>query len=463
MDVSLNPEIVSNHALTSFSAVKFLDYCVTQGRCMKRLNLLDDSLPVFLRNYKYPLQSWPWFIVDSMQKTLQDAACRVPALIYKAVQAEFAGDAKRFAEFYRMPDILGEIFMQSGMDLSQIMLRVDAVMTSRGLKIMEINAGPNIGGWQIQWMDKQYRKQPALASFFETTECRSRNIPRNYMKHLIEQGRARCNSPDDPVNVLFVLQGSELTDDSVDTFRTLFEEALHECQLPGEIILEPDFSDVVFDHTGAYVRGKRVTSLAAFHHETTIELPRELYRCFLGGKVYWPGNPFVMVIGDKRSLAIANNHKNTSLFNDEERRLIETHVPWSAAIVSGPVEFDGVTGDLETLLLERREDFVIKIARGSSGKDVYVGRFQPADVWQGVVRRAFSEGAWMAQEYCLSLPFYGQSGEEGYGIHDVIWGAFGFGTGYGGCWLRLMAKDAGDGVINSATGAMEAIVYEVYE
>jgi len=463
MDTHLNPEIVNNHSLTSLSAVKFLDYCVTQGRCLKRLNLLDDFLPEFLRNYKYPLQSWPWFIVGSMRQTLQESACRVPALIYKAVRAEFAGDAKRFATFYRMPDVLGEIFMQSGMDLSQIMLRVDAVMTSRGLKIMEINAGANIGGWQIQWMDLQYRKQPALAPFFEVTDCRSRNIPLEYMKHLIEQGRARGCDSNGRVNVVLVLDKSILTLDIHETFRLVFEEALRECQVQGEIICEPNFKQINFDHAGAHIRGKRVTSIASYHEDTDIEIPRELYRCFLSGKVYWPGNPFVMVIGDKRSLAIVNDHKDTQLFDDDERSLIETHVPWSAVIARCTVEFDGATTDLESLLLTRREDFVIKAARGSSGKDVYVGRFQSANAWRSIVLRAFSEGAWLAQEYCSSLPFYGQSGEEGYAIHDVIWGVFGFGTRYGGCWLRLMPEGAGDGVINSATGAMEAIVYEVQE
>lgn len=463
MEASLSPEVVKNHSLTSQTAVRFLDYCVTQAQCLERLNLLDDDLPGFLRTYKYPLQSWPWFIVGAMRSKLEESSCRIPALIYKAVRAEFAGDASRFAAFYNMPDILAGIFMQSGMDMSQIMLRIDATLTPRGLKIMEINAGPDIGGWQIQWMDRQYRKHPSLAPFFEAIDCQTINIPLGYMKHLIEQGR-RCGTGDDgSINVLLVIERSALTPDLVEIFRPLFEDALNQCGAKGEIIIEPDFSQIRFDHRGMWARERHVVSIASFRNDTQMQHPIELYRCFLGGKVYWPGNPFVNIIGDKRSLAIVNGRKDTALFDDDERRLIEAYVPWSAAIKAGAVQFQGMTYELESLLLERKEEFVIKIARGSAGKDVYVGRFQPPDVWRDVVRRTFLEGDWMAQEYCASLPFYGQSGEEGYALHDVIWGIFSFGLNYSGCWLRLMLKDAGDGVINSATGAMETIVYEVDE
>ena len=44
--------------------------------------------------------------------------------------------------------------------------------------------------------------------------------------------------------------------------------------------------------------------------------------------------------------------------------------------------------------------------------------------------------------------------------HALIWGAFGFGDTFGGVWVRMSDIENNTGAINSATGAVEVIVYE---
>lgn len=459
----MNPEIVNNHLATSRSAVRFLDYSVNQQRCLKRLPLLDDSLPVYFRNYPYPLHAWPWFIAADMRRTLQDCACRVPELIYRALRAEFRDDTTRFAAFFRMQEILASIFLDSGLNLDHVMLRMDAVMTARGLKIMEVNAGPNIGGWQIQWMDQQYRKQPELMPFFEANECRSKNIPLGYMRHLVDQSIAGGALDEGRVNVMFSVDDGFMNDAMQDTFRKLYYQALADAGVQGEIFFEVGIGAVEYHHSGVFLRGRRLSTLVSYHFNTDMVLPHELYRAYLRGLVYWPDNPFVSVLGDKRALAIVYRHRETGLFTPQERAIIEEFVPWCETVRAQSVDFDGRRWDMEQLLLQRRADFVIKIANGAQGNDVFVGRYQSDADWRGIVTRALGEGAWLAQEYCASLPFYGQYGDEGYAEHDVIWGVFGFGRSYGGCWLRLMLRDSGNGIINSAKGAQETIVYEVQD
>jgi hypothetical protein len=455
----MNPEIVGNHATTSRSAVRFLDYSVRQGRCLRKLDLLDDTLPAFLRNYPYTLHSWPWFVGEGVRRSLSDCVCRVPSLIYRAIKAEFGKDASRLASYYKISEVFARVFLESALDPSPLMLRADAILSSRGLKIVEVNAGPSIGGWQIQWMDPQYRKQSALKPFFEENACHSRNIPFEYTKHLITKGREYAANG--PVNVLFLVEEHVLVTDVSDTIRILFSMALKECDAVGDVHFKTKFSGVSFTGSGVFVGGERISVIAMLHHETPLELPLDLFRSFLRGQVYWPGSPFDAVMADKRSLAITYMHKDTSLFTTSERELIESHIPWSSAVTSQDVDFRERKWSLRDLILEHREDFVLKSAQSAQGKDVFVGRFQSDEDWANALDRAMREETWLVQEYCASLPFYGQSGDEGYVEHDVVWGVFGFGGNYGGCWLRLMPRDAGDGVVNSAKGAQETIVYEV--
>lgn len=456
----MDPVIIANHRIASESAVRFLRYSVAEGHCLKKLDLLDDSLPGFLRHYPYPLHSWPWFIAQDLRDTLAQSVARIPELIYRAVRLEFGRDRRRFAAFYDISEVLAEIFLDSGMDMSQLMLRIDAMMTASGLKIMELNAGPDIGGWQIHWMDALYRKNEALKAFFATNACASRNIPLQYMKYLVRM--ARNHHPDGVANVAIVAGKRHAISELDITFQGVFRAALQECDADGELFFESNLARMEFEPDTVRLDGKVLGAIATYRFGTDITPPIDLYRAFFRGRIYWPDNPFVSIIGDKRSLAIVNGHKHSDIFTDEERRLIEAFVPWGAMPGSKEVEL-GRTGLSLEVLLKRQHDLVIKAARGAQGNDVFVGRYQSAESWRDMAARALSEPMWLVQEYCDSLPFYGQAGEEGYSIHDVIWGVFGFGGEYGGCWLRLSRKGEGDGVINSAKGAQEAIVYEVVE
>lgn len=459
----MDQDIVRNHAAVSGTAQAFLDYAVTQGNCLSRANLLDDSLPPLFRNYAYPLHSWPWFLGEEMRKTLEECVCLVPGLVQRAIGIEFGSDHQRLGAYFHLPELIAQLYVDTKLDLAQLMQRTDAVLTEDGLKIMEINAGSNIGGWQIQWMDGQYRKHPSLQPFFGQVSCESKNIPLGYMAHIVESAKAVRDHADDEIHAFTVVPGDFFSiPGSQNTMGDVFQAALKNCGCSGNLHFASNYDALKFTPTGIYLDGQRITAVVScFQGDGAPELPQMLYRAYLCGQVAWPDNPFISTIGNKRSLALLHKHKQNPVFSEQERWLIDYFIPWGTEVSPKQVEFKDRQFDLEKLLLEERPRFVVKIANGAQGNDVYVGKFKSDEEWSAIVSRAMNEPGWLVQEYCGSLPFYGQSGDSGYGLHDVIWGVFGFGRKYGGCWLRLMRRGGGDGIINSAKGAQETIVYEV--
>ncbi len=115
----------------------------------------------------------------------------------------------------------------------------------------------------------------------------------------------------------------------------------------------------------------------------------------------------------------------------------------------------------KTFLKTQKDQLIIKDARGSQGENVFVGAKCSEEQWQHAIDMASKEGEWLIQEHCDSLPFTGQCDSYGLSNFDYIWGLFGFGDTYGGANIRMKQRIASDGVINLATGAMEAIVLEV--
>ncbi len=460
----MDQDVVRNHASISSAAEAFLDYAITEGNCLEPAALLGGDLPPLFRNYRYPLHSWPWFLGEEMRKTLEGCVRFVPSLVQRAIKVEFGNDAGRLAAFFGMGDMLAHLYMESTLDLSHLMFRVDAVLTATGLKVMEINAGSDIGGWQIQWMDGQYRNHPSLQAFFAKIECESRNTPLGYLKHIITIAMAVRDRPDEEIHVFIVVDPEFMAiDDSANTISKVFQDALTVCDCDGSVQFGHGYDGLTFSSSGVHLGGKRISAVVSSHQRADLPIPQMLFRAYLANRVAWPDNPFAATIGDKRCLALLHRHKDSAAFSAEERRLIEYFVPWSTEAMPGMMSFEGRRIELEQLLVAERARFVIKIARGARGDDVYVGKHKTADEWVPIVRRALSESGWLVQEFCASLPFYGQLGESGYGLHDVIWGVFGFGGQYGGCWLRLMGKDSRDGIINSAKGAQETIVYEIVD
>jgi hypothetical protein len=459
----MNQDIVQNHAAISSIARAFLDYAVTQGNCLQKASLLDDSLPPLFRGYRYPLHSWPWFLGEQMRQKLEECVCLMPGLVQRALKLEFGNDHERLGAYFNMHELLARLYVDTPLDVSQLMQRTDAMLTQDGLKIMEINVGSNIGGWQIQWMDGQYRKHASLQPFFEQVDCQSRDIPLGYMTYIVENASTVCDHAAEEIHA-FTLVHPEFFEfpGGQGTIGDVFQAALKSCGRAGAMHFGISYDELTFSAAGAYLNGQRITAVVStFQGQGAPEPPQMLYRSYLTGRVAWPDNPFIGTIGDKRSLALLHKYKHDPEFNDQERALIDYFIPWGTEACPKQVEFKGRQIDLETLLLQEREQFVVKIAIGAQGDDVNVGKYKSDAEWSTIVRRAMSEPGWLVQEFCSSLPFYGQSDEAGYGLHDVIWGVFGFGRKYGGCWLRLMKRGGGDGIINSAKGAQETIVYEV--
>ena len=454
----MEKEIISNHSGISGTAVNFLDYAITEGGCLNKLDLLDDDLPPMLRHYQYRLHSWPWFISPETQRMLDECVRLVPSLIIRGVMLEFGNDVKRFADYYGLPDIIGELVLSGALKTRFVSQRTDAILTEKGLKIVELNLGFRIGGWQIQWMDPQYRKQAELKRFIDGRNCQSRDIPYGYMSYLVRSIKDSQLLADGRVNVLFVIGEEEFfAMKGPEMIGPVFERALRDLGCEGWIRFITSLADVNFTADGAYVDGERVGAIVSSEDNP----PVALFRACITGQVLWSDNPLEVVLADKRSLAILYKHRHDSSFNDAERRAIETFLPWATPLRAGPVEFEGETSDLASLLMRKKDQFVIKVARGGQGNDVYVGKHQTQHDWMRLIMRGLNEGTWLVQEFCRSLPFYGQQGESGYGVFDVVWGVYGFGDVYSGCWLRLMARDGGNGVINSDKGAEESIVYEV--
>jgi hypothetical protein len=98
---------------------------------------------------------------------------------------------------------------------------------------------------------------------------------------------------------------------------------------------------------------------------------------------------------------------------------------------------------------------------GAQGRGVHLGKSETPEAWRRLLDEAAGSGKMLLQEYVASRPYLYQHGGRGCAPHQVVWGTFSCGGTYGGGFLRMLPLASGPGVINSARGATEGLIFEV--
>jgi uncharacterized circularly permuted ATP-grasp superfamily protein len=109
-------------------------------------------------------------------------------------------------------------------------------------------------------------------------------------------------------------------------------------------------------------------------------------------------NPFAAkVLHKKASLALLSDVRNEHLFDAEDRRAIAANVPWTRRVEERrTVDPEGRSADLVPLLLERKDELVLKPNDEYGGKGVVLGWNTDATTWEAALQAALEE-PWVVQ------------------------------------------------------------------
>ncbi|WP_343615083.1 hypothetical protein [Flavobacterium sp.] len=454
-------EITKQYSIISEKYTEFKD----NQNVPARINTNDESVPDLFKEYVYAVTGWPVLIDSDTARELSTLSLTIPKLLHQIPSLYFDNNVKKIRDFYFEGDEMSaEFAMMCHKKNIETGCRLDLTYTEDGFKILEANIGSSIGGWQIHSFENLIRKfHSELTENYD--QYKSKNTLKIYMNFLIEQILSKVPSIKDTINI-FIDNGfdeSDLDPEFADQtsllfFNDLFKQELAKRGLTGEaysgnvseLVLIGDnlcFKDVV-------IHGITVLSME-------IKVNTSVFRAFVTDKVYFPDHLGLKMMGDKRNLAVLLELAYAGKFQPEENQLIIKNIPWTAFIQNKNIIFRDKEYNLLELLKNNKDQFVIKVARGYQGKDVFVGKFLSNDEWLEAIHTALATNAFIAQEFSGSIDFLAPNAQSEWTPHKLIWGAFGFGDSYGGVWVRMSEVKTDVGVINSATGAVEAIVFEV--
>lgn len=425
----------------------------------------DADIPDILKNYSYPVSAWPVIITPELANELETLSLTLPRLLRKIPSLYFANNIKNIADFYFNGNTVAANYalMCHNKEI-EVGCRLDLTLTKDGFKVLEVNIGSSIGGWQVHSFEHIIK---AMHSSLNGNNSHNKYVSINtqqiYIEFLIEVIRRQTSTVKDEINI-FIDVDEETDAITRRNITIFFDNIFNKKALDNHLIGKTYvgcYTDLSIAKTGeVMMQEKVINGIITFRSSGIDKLSIFLMKPFITNKVYFPDNIGLALSKNKSTLAFLRELAEQNKFSCEENKIIMKHIPWTSVVRNSNIVYDNIDYNLPVLLRSNKDLFVIKSATGFQGEKVFIGKFLDDASWINVVDMALKTKGFIAQEFSDSLDFMAPDHCNAWISHKLIWGAFGFGEKYGGVWVRMSTVKNNLGVINSATGAVEAIVFQ---
>ncbi|MCO7226823.1 hypothetical protein [Pleionea sp. CnH1-48] len=432
----------------------------------KPFNYRSERIDVFMHNYNdsHVVSPWPCIVDESFLNKMKDMVRSFPAIFFKALKILHSRGRDNFCDYLNVPPIIFEFFAQYELNANDIPIRYDAIVEQGDFKLLELNCGASLGGWQMDWLQREVLS--SLQDFSDSKDWNLRHHPvcESLFKWLI-QSINRKKGDSATGNILFFVPG--IAEDELEkmqrAFRGVYENVRPSYFAKGDVFFMANIDDLDVTVDG-YIRfdGMEMDTLM-LSIENSEDMSEKLYNHIQAasslGHFYHPDDANHTLMGNKLIFALLHEDFVQQEMTAEEISLINRHVPWTAKVGSESVIWQGERYQVSDLVVLKKEQLVLKKSHSAQGFDVVVGRSSTQEEWEEVVNSQL-DNDWLYQAYCAPDLVVSADSIEGAGAFRMVWGVFSLGGTYGGSFLRGVRDKSTSSVINSANGATEFLVFE---
>ena len=271
--------------------------------------------------------------------------------------------------------------------------RLDAHVSAKGFQFLEYNAESPAGVGDQMQLEKVLFRLPALRDFLDANSHWLPQPHRALLTSLLNAYREWGGEEDKPriaivdwENVPTSSEFQILKDYFISEGYPALIADPHNLEFNGDYLSSDGFRiDIVY---------KRVV-IHEFLNKFGLDHP--LVQAYRQHRVCM-ANSFRTKLGHKKStLAILSDPAFEYLFDSGELEMIRKHIPWTRCVRTSRTVFQGSEFDLETLILNEREKFVLKPNDDYGGHGVVLGWETGKQQWHEAVRTAF-EKRYVVQE-----------------------------------------------------------------
>lgn len=420
--------------------------------------------------YPYSLCNWPIFMGETARAEIEDFVDRLPGALLEVILNCFENDAEGFGRYFGVPSFFYSMLKSKGLDPRVMIMRHDMTRTDGVYKLLEINVGSNVGGWELPLFADKYKNILQEIDFLNPDESDSiYTLTRVFESHLNNGIRYRQEIGEDFQGNMLILHspdttGAERVNIIRDYCKTVYNGLLKDRQIDGELFLTDGYKNVQFSKAGDVLyQGKRI-DIVMYADNDFVSLPPQLFMrlmgCHSAKKIFFCDSPLHELFGSKLLFATAHEMVRQGRISESNAEWIKRHIPFSVNLADEHVYYQGEKLTMMDFVRQHKDDFVLKKGVSAQGKDVMVGRFQTMDEWLEFVNQQQRSNQWLLQKYCEPERIGNVHSGTGLTEFDLVWGLFAADGRYAGGFGRVIPVDVGDGVINSSRGAKEITIMQ---
>ncbi|MFN7096601.1 MAG: hypothetical protein ACK4PR_03445 [Gammaproteobacteria bacterium] len=281
-------------------------------------------------------------------------------------------------------------------------MRPDGIFVDGQLKIIEINIDSGIGGiWEMDFLQEKYKQHPSFSSY-TTKEIKS---PKEAFLNFLENFRLENFAKNYCEPVLGLIGYTDYNQFYIDQAQDICEWITKNTGFRA-IYQTPE----MLKKEGDYITDGNIKYDVLFRDGSLVHLPRKtssmlnLIKETASTKTLFLSDPYDLLIEHKAILAFlykfSTSDELVSIFSKNEINFIKKYIPPTYMLSEEEIIYKNKRYFLDNLLIDNKNDFVIKKCCSHAGEDVYLGCDVDQIEWENIISIARKDGvnSWVVQE-----------------------------------------------------------------
>lgn len=465
--MELNSALKNNHFCSSYFA-RLADILESNPKLQqKQFNYHSNTIQPFMQTHveDHVVSPWPCIIDSRLIDEMNNVVRKISPLIYKSLKIFHKKNEDEFCKYLNVTPVISGLFENYRFEPKDLPIRFDAVIEEGIIKLLEINCGSSLGGWQMEWLQKE-----VMSSLLENEESAKWNLKHHSvcssMFKAISQAICRQKGERAKGNLLYFIPNNYggVVENAKESLIAIYDE-IRPSQYPeGKIFFISDLKELELTADGyALCQGEVMDALLLAPEkgsEFSESFHGRVHSASLSGNFYYGDDTNYALMGNKLIFSLLHEEFIRENLTEEEKDVIDRYVPWTKKLSKESFIKNGKTYQTRDYLIQHKDKIVLKKSHSMQGKDVYVGYSFSQKDWLDIVESYVADNDWIAQQYCEPDIVVSADSANGLGTYRMVWGFFSLGGKYGGCFLRGVPTQSDSAVINSANGAIEFLVFE---
>lgn len=267
--------------------------------------------------------------------------------------------------------------------------RFDSFFDGQNIRFTELNTDGTAGMDGAEKVAKLFLSLPSMQEFFSACPVRVFDIHHCVLQTILDCYRQFLNTPPAKPSCIAIVDWKEA--------RTYAEFAAFEkfCREQGyeAVVADPrefEYNGGVLSHHGQKIDiiYRRVVSSEYMERLEELE---PMTQAFKDHNVCIVGSFRSDVAFSKKVFAALHKPEFASFFSENERRLVERHIPWTQPFEDVECEYRDQKINMPELARRNRASFVLKPSNLYEGQGVWLGTQKNQGEWEELIRSALEE------------------------------------------------------------------------